>query len=172
MRRQSRMLLYIWVWMHACTTHTHTQHSIQSSIHVKLEVKLNFSLKHATKDRMGVSSTLSLTRALDGLGGQRHAPAALPPGNTRYSLYRRLGGPQDRSERVRKNSLQSTRVHKHTHINNAITNRILQQHMFTRYNSKYIRLNPTNAYSPSTGTLYFPLSVPDSGDRFRRHKKQ
>ena len=27
-----------------------------------------------------------------GLGGQRHAPAALPPGNTRYPLYRRLGG--------------------------------------------------------------------------------
>jgi hypothetical protein len=27
---------------------------------------------------------------------------ALPPGNTRYPLYRRLGGPQDRSGRVRK----------------------------------------------------------------------
>jgi len=26
------------------------------------------------------SSTLSLTSALDGVGGQRHAPAALPPG--------------------------------------------------------------------------------------------
>ena len=93
-----------------------------------------------------------------------------PPGNTRYSLYRTLGGPQGRSELVRKTSPPSTRVHKHTHINNAITNRILQQHLFTRYNSKYIRLHPTNAYSPSTGTLYFPLSVPDSGDRFRRHK--
>jgi hypothetical protein len=30
------------------------------------------------------SSTLSLTSALDGVGGQRHAPAALPPGKTRY----------------------------------------------------------------------------------------
>jgi len=28
-----------------------------------------------------------------GLGCQRHAPAALPPGKTRYPLYRRLGGP-------------------------------------------------------------------------------
>jgi len=28
------------------------------------------------------------------LGGQRHAPAALLPGKTRYLLYRRLGGPQ------------------------------------------------------------------------------
>ena len=36
------------------------------------------------------------------VGGQRHAPAALSPGETRYSLYRRLGGPQGRSGRVRK----------------------------------------------------------------------
>jgi hypothetical protein len=34
------------------------------------------------------SSTLSLTSALDGVGGQRHAPAALPPRKTRYPLYR------------------------------------------------------------------------------------
>ena len=37
-----------------------------------------------------------------GVGGQHHAPAALPPGNTRYPLYRRLGRPQGRSGRVRK----------------------------------------------------------------------
>ena len=37
-----------------------------------------------------------------GVGGQRHAPTALPPGKTRYALYRRLGGPQGRSGRVRK----------------------------------------------------------------------
>jgi hypothetical protein len=36
------------------------------------------------------------------VGGQRHASAALPPGKTRYPLYRRLGGPQCRSGRVRK----------------------------------------------------------------------
>jgi hypothetical protein len=36
------------------------------------------------------------------MGGQHHAPAALPPGKTRYPLYRRLGGPQGRSGRVRK----------------------------------------------------------------------
>ena len=35
------------------------------------------------------------------MGGQRHAPAALSPGKTRYPLYRRLGGPQGRSGRVR-----------------------------------------------------------------------
>jgi hypothetical protein len=38
------------------------------------------------------------------VGGQRHAPAALPPGKTRYPLYRRLGGTQGRSGLVRKNS--------------------------------------------------------------------
>jgi hypothetical protein len=52
------------------------------------------------------SSTFSLTSALDGVGGQRHAPAALPPGKTRYLLYRRLGGPQSRTGQVRKNSSQ------------------------------------------------------------------
>ena len=29
-----------------------------------------------------------------GVGGQCHAPAVLPPGKTRYPLYRRLGGPR------------------------------------------------------------------------------
>ena len=48
------------------------------------------------------SSTLSLTSALEGVGGQHHATAALPPGKTQYPLYRRLGGPQGRSGRVRK----------------------------------------------------------------------
>ena len=35
-----------------------------------------------------------------GMVGQRHAPAALRPGKTRYPLYRRLGGPQGRSGRL------------------------------------------------------------------------
>ena len=47
------------------------------------------------------SSTLSLTSALDGVGGQRQASTALPPGKTRYPLYGRLGGPQGRSGRLR-----------------------------------------------------------------------
>jgi hypothetical protein len=34
--------------------------------------------------------------------GQLHAPAAIPPEMTRYSLYRRLGEPQGRSGRLRK----------------------------------------------------------------------
>jgi hypothetical protein len=42
-----------------------------------------------------------MTSVLEG-GGQHHAPAALPPGKTRYPLYRRLGVPQGQSERVQK----------------------------------------------------------------------
>ena len=37
-----------------------------------------------------------------GWDGQRHAPAALPLGKTRYPLYRMLGGPKGRSGWVRK----------------------------------------------------------------------
>ena len=48
------------------------------------------------------SCTLSLTSALHGVGGQSHAPAAPPPGETRYPSYRRLGGLEGRSGRVRK----------------------------------------------------------------------
>jgi hypothetical protein len=43
-----------------------------------------------------------VTSALEGVGSQHHAPAALPPGKPRYPLYRRLGGPQGRSGRVQK----------------------------------------------------------------------
>jgi hypothetical protein len=36
------------------------------------------------------------------VGGQRHTPASLPPGKTRYPLYWGLDGPQGLSGRVRK----------------------------------------------------------------------
>jgi len=49
------------------------------------------------------SSTLSLTSAFDGLHGQRHTSAVLPPGKMWYSLYRRLGGPQSWSWTVAEN---------------------------------------------------------------------
>ena len=35
------------------------------------------------------------------VGVQRQAPADLPTGKTQYPLYRRMGGPQGRSGRVR-----------------------------------------------------------------------
>ena len=36
------------------------------------------------------------------VGVQSHAPSSLPPGMTRYALYRKWGGRQDRSGRARK----------------------------------------------------------------------
>jgi hypothetical protein len=45
---------------------------------------------------------LPLTSALDEVGGQRHAPATLLQGKTRYPFYRRLGWTHGRSGRVRK----------------------------------------------------------------------
>jgi hypothetical protein len=37
-----------------------------------------------------------------GVGGHRHAPAALPLGKSRYPMYRMLGWPQGRSGQARK----------------------------------------------------------------------
>jgi len=44
--------------------------------------------------------TLSLTSALEEVGGQCHAQAALPPRKPRYPSYWRLGGPRSRSGRM------------------------------------------------------------------------
>ena len=64
----------------------------------KCKGKLHPRTGHETPNGEKIySSTLSLTSALDGVGGQRYAPAALTPRMTRYPLYRRLGGSQDRS---------------------------------------------------------------------------
>ena len=46
---------------------------------MKVKVTLEQVTK-AQKESRGYSCTLSLTSALDGVGGQRHTPAALPPG--------------------------------------------------------------------------------------------
>ena len=54
-----------------------------------------------TEGEQMCSSTLPSTSALDVVGSQHHAPAALPPRKTLYPLYRRLGRPQVRSGRVR-----------------------------------------------------------------------
>jgi len=58
--------------------------------------------REGTDGEYRYSCTLSLTLALDGFGGQRHASAALPRDKSLYPFFRRLGGPQDRSARARK----------------------------------------------------------------------
>jgi hypothetical protein len=60
---------------------------------VKVKVKVTPEQGYEGPEGVGYSRTLSLTSALKEVGGQRHALAALPPGKTRYPLYRRMGGP-------------------------------------------------------------------------------
>ena len=68
---------------------------------VKVKVKVRPKTGHeGPEGEQRYSYTLSLTSALDGVGGQRRAPAALPPGKTQYPLYRRLGGGHSQSGRV------------------------------------------------------------------------
>jgi hypothetical protein len=75
--------------------------SLQGSNSVQVETGFQVTVKGKAHPRTGHkgpeekhSSTLSLTLALDGVGVQHYAPAALPRGKTRYPLYRRLGGAQ------------------------------------------------------------------------------
>ena len=73
-------------------------------IHTKYTVKkAKFTLEQSMKTQRGHSSTLSLTSALNMGGWLTPRPGSFTPGNrTRYPLYRRRGGPQGRSGRVRK----------------------------------------------------------------------
>ena len=73
------------------------------SHHVKSKGKIQYGTDYEGSEwEWKYSSGFSLTSALIGEGGQRHALAALTPGKTRYPLYRRLGEPQSPSGRVRK----------------------------------------------------------------------
>jgi hypothetical protein len=62
----------------------------------KVKVKLSRYRHAGAKVEIRYSSYSFLTSTLDGVNGQRHAPAALYPRgkNPRYPLDRRLGGPQ------------------------------------------------------------------------------
>ena len=53
----------------------------------------------------GIALLFLQSRRQMGMGGERHAPAALPSGKTRYTLNTRLGWLQGRSGRVRKTHL-------------------------------------------------------------------
>jgi hypothetical protein len=62
---------------------------------VKVKVKVKFTLEQAMKaqrEEQKYSSTLYLTSAIDGVGGQRHAPDALPPGRDLVLFAQEAGG--------------------------------------------------------------------------------
>jgi len=76
---------------------------VLSQPRMEMRKVLHWTGHKGTQGEQRQSPTLSLTSALDGVDGQRHAPAALPPGKIQYQLYRRLGGPYGLSGRMRKN---------------------------------------------------------------------
>jgi hypothetical protein len=69
-----------------------------------MKVKVKVTLKQAQKPRgkanIYLYSSFNLDARWGWVGGQQHAPAALPPAKTRYPLYRRLGGPQEFDHRT------------------------------------------------------------------------
>jgi hypothetical protein len=86
---EGNMLAYIYIYIYRHT----------------IKIKFTFALEQATKAQRGSRSIALLflqQRRYMGVGGQPHVLAALPAGNTRYLLRRRLSGPQGRSGRVRK----------------------------------------------------------------------
>jgi len=70
------------------------------TILIHFDFRSKFALEQATKAQGW--STLFSTSVLDGGGWSMPCPSQFTPGMTRYPLYRRLGGPQERSGRVRK----------------------------------------------------------------------
>jgi hypothetical protein len=80
--------IYIYVYIYIC---------------IKVKGKIHPRTGHENPEGNRCTALLFLqTRRQMGVGGQRHAPADLPPGETWYPLYRRMGGPQGRSGRARK----------------------------------------------------------------------
>jgi hypothetical protein len=69
-------------------------------------ITAGFTLSQPTKalrESRGIALLYFVTSALEGGEGSASRPGRiLPPGKTRYSLYRRLGGPQGWSGYVRK----------------------------------------------------------------------
>jgi hypothetical protein len=59
--------------------HQHAKEVLGENCNWKVKVKVKFTLEQATKAQRGSRGiALSLTSALTGVGGERHAPAALP----------------------------------------------------------------------------------------------
>jgi len=71
-----------------------------------IKVKAKFTLQQSMKTQSASRGTalFYVTSALAGIGGHRNAPAALPPGETQYPFYRKLGGSQNRNGQVQKMS--------------------------------------------------------------------
>jgi hypothetical protein len=80
--------------IHSTSERTRIGNSTSAQVISEREVKVHPRTGHeGSEGGKRYGSTLSLTSTLDVVGGQRHAPATLPPEKSRCLLYRRLGGP-------------------------------------------------------------------------------
>ena len=69
-----------------------------------VKCKIHHVTRHEDSDREKMyRPTISLASALDRDGWLTPRPGSLPPGLTRYPLYRRLGGPLERVYNTAKN---------------------------------------------------------------------
>jgi hypothetical protein len=58
-----------------------------------VDEKIRFTLEQTKSGRRGIAVLLSLTSTLDGVGGQLHAPATLPPGKENPPHWDSIAGP-------------------------------------------------------------------------------
>ena len=83
-------------------THTHAQ-CIYAYVYSTVSNVHTVTCYEGPEGVRGLALLFLQPRRLIRVDGQRHALVALPPGKkTQYPLYKRLGGPQGRSVRVRK----------------------------------------------------------------------
>ena len=86
----------IYRWPHLCCSHAGRGSILWLVITLRIKVKVKVTLEQATKAQREVEVYLYsfFNFVARWGGGQRHAPAALLPGKTRYPLYRRGVGPR------------------------------------------------------------------------------
>ena len=89
---------------------------IKNKVNVKVKVKVKVALvqalrlctgRTAHRGSRGIALPFHDHGTRRGEGSASRSDRSLPPGKTRYPLYRRLGGPQGRSGQVRKISPQT-----------------------------------------------------------------
>jgi len=93
------------------------------------------------------------------MGGQRHAVTTLPPSKTPYPLYRRLGSPQGRSERVRKTRKTGTWINRNN--TNNMERKIIVPVKCLKGGNKtvYISLSLWSVSRGGDKTVYISLSL-------------
>ena len=107
-----------------------------------------------------------------GVGVQRHAPAALPPGKTRYPLYRRLGGPQGRSGQVRKISPPKGFDPRTVQpVASRYTDCVVPAHFRSSYRSRIVEVNLKEANTTTRIAVYWDVIYFSFGIYYQRFRE-